>query len=664
MMADAAAALGLLLEPARLLALFVGMLVGMIVGMLPGLGGVAAVSMLLPFVYLLDQYSGLAMLLGAISIVYTSDTITSVLVGAPGSPASAPTAIEGHALAKQGEAARALSVGFLASMVGGIVGALVLTIAIPVAGPIVLALGTAELFMFACVGLYYASSLMGGNVVRGVLVACFGLAIGIIGPAPAAAEFRFTFGQAYLLDGISLTIVALGLFGIAEVLSMLAEGGGISRTRVVLTHWGAGAADAWRHRWLILRGSIIGVLGGFIPAVGASASTWVAYAHAVRTTRDKSRFGKGEIRGIAAAEGANNATIIADLVPTMLFSVPGGPAAAIFMGALYSFGHYPGPRFVNDNPELMFLIIWSVAIASVVGAIICFAVTPWLARLTQIRFALVAAPLMLVMIVGAYQATNSMGDIALLLLLGLVGWMMKRGGWPRAPALVGFVLAKPMEQYFWLANQLFGWKWLLRPGVLIIGALILVPVVIQLVRWARRRAQGGTGGGAQAASDAESAATARGKLSEGRVSTALSFAMLVTFVYALFEVLGFLPQARALPMFAIIPGVALATLAFGRDLWAGHWFKRLAAVTAESGDGRSVVREELVQFLMLAAYAAGIWIVGFYLATPVYLAWVLVARAKMRVHNALLYGAALLGAVYGLIVLLRSPPPSGLLFGQ
>jgi TctA family transporter len=603
------------------------------------------------------------MLLGAISIVYTSDTITSVLVGAPGSPASAPTAIECHALAKQGQAARALSVGFLASMVGGVVGAVVLTIAIPIAGPIVLALGTAELFMFACVGLYYASSLMGGNVVRGVLVACFGLAMGIIGPAPAAAEFRFTFEQAYLLDGISLTIVALGLFGVAEVLSMLAEGGGISRARVVLTDWGAGAADAWRNRWLILRGSIIGVLGGFVPAVGASASTWVAYAHAVRTTKDKSRFGKGEIRGSAAAEGANNATIISDLVPTMLFSVPGGPAAAIFMGALYSFGHYPGPRFVNDNPDLMYLIIWSVAIASVVGAAICFAVTPWLARLTQIRFALVAAPLMLVMIIGAYQATNSIGDIAMLLLLGLIGWMMKRGGWPRAPALVGFVLAKPMEQYFWLANQLFGWKWLLRPGVLIIGALILVPVVIQLVRWVRRRTKEASPDG-HVASDAESAATARGKLAEGRVSTTLSLFMLGVFAYALVEARTFLPQAQALPLFAIIPGVVLAAVAFGRDLWAGHWFKRAATVAAESGEVRSVVREELLQYLVLVGYAAAIWFVGFYVATPVYLAWVLIARAKMRVHNALIYGAALIGAIYTLIVLLHSPPPGGMLFAQ
>lgn len=346
----------------------------------------------------MDSFAGLAMLLGAISVVYTSDTITSVLVGAPGSPASAPTAIEGHALAKQGQAARALGVGFLASAVGRIGGALVLTVAIPIAGPLVLALGTPELFMLALVGLYYASSMVGPNRAKGLAAACFGLFLGTIGPALAAADFRFTLDQAYLLDGLSLAIVALGLFGIAEVVAMLASGGGIAQGRTVLTDWGSGFGDFWRNRWLVLRSAVIGILGGFVPAVGASASTWIAYGSAMRGAKDKTRFGHGEIRGIAAAEGANNATIISDLVPTVLFSVPGGPAAAVFLGALFSFGYYPGPRMVTDTPELMYLIVWSVALASVLGALICFAITPLIARLTQIPFALIAAPLLLVMV--------------------------------------------------------------------------------------------------------------------------------------------------------------------------------------------------------------------------------------------------------------------------
>src|SRR5690606_18566450 len=146
----------------------------------------------------------------------------------------------------------------------------------------------------------------------GVLAGCFGLLLGVIGAAPAAANYRFTFGQAYLLDGLSLTIVALGLFAAAEVVGVLASGGGIAGGRQLLANWSAGWTEFWRNRWLVLRSSIIGVFGGFVPAVGANASTWVAYGHAVRSTKDKSHFGRGEIRGIAAAEGANNATVISD----------------------------------------------------------------------------------------------------------------------------------------------------------------------------------------------------------------------------------------------------------------------------------------------------------------------------------------------------------------
>src|SRR5690606_31174749 len=154
----------------------------------------------------------------------------------------------------------------------------------------------------------------------GVWPGCTGMLPAVVGAASAETNFRFTFGQAYRLEGLSLTIVALGLIAVAEVIGMLASGGGIASGRQLLTDWGAGFTEFWRNRWLILRSSIIGVFGGFVPAVGASASTWVAYGHAVRSTPDKSRFGHGEIRGIAAAEGANNATVISDLVPTLLFS--------------------------------------------------------------------------------------------------------------------------------------------------------------------------------------------------------------------------------------------------------------------------------------------------------------------------------------------------------
>jgi len=638
MIENALIALDALFDPIRLAALFAGMMVGMVFGMLPGLGGVAAVSILLPFIYYLDDYSGLAMLLGAVSVVYTSDTITSVLLGAPGSPASAPTAIEGHALAKQGQAARALGVGFLASMVGGLVGSLVLFFAIPIAGPIVLMLSTPELFMLALVGLFFASSMIGKDLAKGLAAASLGVLLGVVGPAQAAADFRFTFGQVYLLDGFSLTIVALGLFGVAEVISMLAKGGGISHQKMEVTQWGEGFRDFWRHRWLVLRASLIGVLGGFVPAVGASASTWVAYGHAIRSSKDKSKFGKGEIRGIAASEGANNATVISDLVPTLLFSVPGGPAAAIFLGALFSFGYYPGPRMVTQNPDLMFLIVWSVALTSIIGAALCFAITPMLARLTRIPFAIIAAPLVLVMVIGAYQATSTIGDIFMLFLLGALGWLMKHGGWPRAPALVGFVLSGPMEQYFWLTTQIHGWSWLTRPGVLVIASIIVVPLLISAFRKLRKLQS------ADLVTDSEEPETE--EISNRSVALILAAFVAALFLYALWETFTFNPASRLMPLLAIAPGVPLTL-----------WLVLRGVREYQSDLSRDA--GELTILGVLLGYAVALWAIGLTIPTLVLLCWMLLGRAQMRLWTAALYGFVVFAAIWFLFDVLRGDPPVG-----
>lgn len=645
MIEPALSALSALLEPMRLLALFAGMFVGLVFGMLPGLGGVAAISILLPFIYMFDSYAGLAMLLGAVSVVYTSDTITSVLLGAPGSPASAPTAIEGHALAKQGEAARALGVGFLASMVGGLTGAVVLFLAIPIAGPIVLALSTPELFMFALVGLFFASSMVGKNLAKGLASACLGIFLGVVGPAMAAADFRFTFDQVWLLDGISLTIVALGLFGVAEVISMLSTGGGIAGNRIVVGRFGEGIRDFFAHKWLIFRSAIIGVFGGFVPAVGASASTWVAYGHAIRSTKDKSRFGKGEIRGVAAAEGANNATVISDLVPTLLFSVPGGPAAAIFLGALFSFGYYPGPRMVTQNPDLMYLIVWSVALASVAGAAICFAITPMVAKLTRIPFAIIAAPLLLIMILGAQSATGTMGDLYLLFGLGMLGWMMKHADWPRAPALVGFVLAGPMEQYFWLSNQLHGWAWVTRPGVLLIASVIVLPFAWKAARGylTRRRAPDADAHPIDPG-QTEADMPAHYKL----ISVILAVLVCAAFAYGVWEMQGFNNTSQLMPGLAIYPGLVLSAYL----VWTG--FRNLPV------SWHSDFTEHRYLWI-LVLYPAAVWAIGYSLPTLGLMLWMLLYCAGMRPLGAVLYGSLIFGGTYWLYGIMRTDMPTGAL---
>jgi len=405
-----------------------------------------------------------------------------------------------------------------------------------------------------------------------------------------------------------------------------------------VAQWGEGFRDFWRSKWLVLRASFIGVLGGFVPAVGASASTWVAYGHAIRSTKDKSKFGKGEIRGVAASEGANNATVISDLVPTLLFSVPGGPAAAIFLGALFSFGYYPGPRMITQNPDLMFLIVWSVALTSVVGAGLCFLIAPTLAKLTRIPFAIIAAPLVLIMVIGAYQSTSTIGDVFMLFSLGALGWLMKHGGWPRAPALVGFVLSGPMEQYFWLSNQIHGWSWLGRPGVLLIASVIVIPLLLSLVRWLRtRHTPGEEGPGDEDAPPPDS---------NRSIALVLAALALVMFAYALWETFTFNPTSRLMPALAIVPGLPLALWLFVRGI------REYENEFARDGGELSVL-------VVLVTYAVAVWAIGLSIPTVALIAWMLLARAKMRLWTSLVYGAVVFGIVRLLFDVLRGDAPVG-----
>ena len=639
----AGSALVALFDPFRMMMLLLGLLAGGVIGMLPGLGGIGAVSILLPFVLKLDPLSGLAMLLGACGVVYTSDTIAAVLFGTPTSASSGPTAIEGFAMARRGEAGRALGGAFLASMIGGVIGAVVLTLSIPVAGPLVLALGTPELLMLAILGLAYASGLVGDNPAKGILSAALGLLLGTIGVAPAAAELRYTFGVSYLLDGPALTILALGLFGVAEAIVMLGQGGSISQVRFKLTGWLEGARDVGRHWWMVLMGSFIGVIVGILPAIGASASTWIAYGQAASTAKDRSVIGKGDPRGMLAAEGANNATITTDLVPTLLFGVPGGPAAAVFLGALYVYGFYPGPRFVQTNMDVMFLIVWSSAIAAVLGALLCLAVSPWIARITRIEFGLIAAPLVIVMLIGSYDSKKDVLDFVQLAAFGVLGWMMKRGDIPRAPLLVGFVLQDPIERNFWLAYQLHGWSWMSRPIVLGLFALIVIHIALT-VRRARRAAADPSG---VPKADLITEPTAKAEVIRVGwfdLQFLLALASGIGFAAAIVACFQFREDSRLVPLLAAVPGLICAVV-----LLIPHLRNR-APLLAWAPRG-----EWMLMGLFVAMIAA-IPFAGFYPAVTAFMLILLATRTSLR-WMLLPYVAALLTVTWALSRILNLPLP-------
>lgn len=464
-------------EPERIGYMALGVAIGYAIGVLPALGGLAGLSLVLPFIYGLDQVSALAMLVGLVAVAATADTYSSILMGIPGSSASQATILDGFPMARRGEAARALSASFLASMIGGLVGAIILTGAVTVARPLILALGTAELFMLAVLGLSMVGVLAGRSFAKGLVACGLGLALGTIGSAPATSEYRNDFGTLYLSDGLPLPVLVLAIFALPEIVDLARGGGTISRTAELGKGWMAGMRDIMRHWWLLLRCSSIGSVLGAIPGLGGSVTDWIVYGHAVQTEKN-GQFGKGDVRGVIAVEASNNAREGGALVPTLFFGIPSSGSMAVFLGGMTLIGIEAGPQLVGERLDLTYAIIWSLAIANVMGTALCFVTSPMIARLTTIRFGLIAPFMVMIVCFGAFNTSRDMADLFLLLGVGVLGLFMRRFGWPRPPFVVGFVLAQPMETYLYQAVQFYGWDFLLRPGVLIIAAMIAVFVFV------------------------------------------------------------------------------------------------------------------------------------------------------------------------------------------
>ena len=481
----------LTLEHAQFLAL--GVLLGLAVGIFPGLGGIVGLSLCLPFLWGMDPTSALALLIGLVAVIPTSDTFTSVLMGIPGSSASQATVLDGFPLAKKGEAARALGAAFAASLFGGLFGAVILTGFVLIARPIILAFGSAELFMLTVLGLSMVGVLAGRSLWKGLAACGLGLLLGMQGGAPATGEWRLTFGSNYLTDGIPLVVLALGIFAVPEIVDLLRRAGAIAESQRLGAGWLRGLTDMLRNRWLCLRCAGLGALVGALPGLGGNVVDWIAYGHVVQTTRGPSNFGKGDIRGVLAPESANNAKEGGGLIPTLMFGIPGSGSMAVFLGGLILIGYEPGPGFVETSLDVTYTIVWSLALANVLGAGLCLFISPFVARLTTIPYHFLAPFMVMIICFAAYQGTRHWGDIIALAAVGILGIYMRRFGWPRPALLIGFVLADNAETYLYQAVQFYDWAWFARPGVLIIGAVTLLSI------WMGARRSPGAGAAAEGA---------------------------------------------------------------------------------------------------------------------------------------------------------------------
>jgi putative tricarboxylic transport membrane protein len=468
-------ALTLLLEPARLAILLIGVVIGLAIGVLPGLNGIVGMAMLIPFTYNMDQYTAMALLLGMAAVITSSDFISAVLFGVPGHVGAAATVIDGHAMARNGEAGRAFGAGFAASLAGGLIGAVVLALSIPILRPLLLAIGSPELLAFSLFGLSMVATLSGRAPLKGLTVAGVGLMISMIGSRSESGTLRWTFDTLYLYDGVPLVPAMLGLFAIPELCELAVARkkiAGDHASNINLSNQWQGVRDVARHWWLVLRCGVLGTGLGAIPGIGSAVIDWIAYGYAQRTERNPETFGSGDVRGVIAPESSNNAKEGGHLVPTIAFGVPAGASMAILLGAFLMHGLTPGPDMLTKQLDVTYTIVWSLTLAHVIGALICLFACPWLARVSTVRPEILLPIVLSLVFVAAYEGSHDWGDLYSLMIFGVLGWIMKRLAWPRPPLVVGLVIGGIFERYLYISTSLYGLGWLTRPVVLVILALV------------------------------------------------------------------------------------------------------------------------------------------------------------------------------------------------
>jgi TctA family transporter len=487
-MANAAGqALGLLMEPHRLGYLALGCIMGLVLGIVPGIGGLAGTAMLLPFTYAMDPYSAFALLLGLGATTATGDPIPAVLFGVPGGAASAATVLDGYPMAKRGEAGRALSAAYMSSLLGGVFGAMLLAVTIPILRPIMLYLGSPELLAFAVLGISMVAILSGNAPLRGLTAGCAGIMFAMIGSDPQTGTLRWTFNSLYLWDGLPLTPMLLGIFALPELcdllITRLSIAAGVDAKQSVYKGQWAGVKDCFQNMWLILRCSWIGAGIGAIPGIGGAVIDWLAYGHALKTEKGATQtFGKGDVRGVIASESSNNAKEGGSLVPTIAFGVPGSAGMAILLGAFLMHGLVPGPDMLHKNLSITYSMVWSVALANILGAGMCYAFSPQFAKLATLRYTLILPAVMSIVYIGAFEASRDWGDLYSLMFFGLVGWLMKQFKWPRPPLILGVVLGDTIERYLFISIERYGVSWFARPVVAILFLMAFFGLVRPLLQ--------------------------------------------------------------------------------------------------------------------------------------------------------------------------------------
>ncbi len=579
----------------------IGIFIGFLIGILPGLGGPTALALMLPFIVTLTPVQAFAFLLGMSSVTSTTGDITSVLIGIPGEPTTAATIVDGHPMAKKGEAGRALGAVLMSSLVGAVFGSVALALAIPIVRPLVLGLNSPEFFMLSVLGLSFVAALSGENILKGLISAGIGLLFSMVGLDQVSGTERYTFGQTFLWDGVGLVPMTIGFFAIPEVIALGVQGSSIAGGRVTAFGVMQGVKDTFHHWWMVIRCSAIGAFISIIPGMGSATTQWLAYAHAVQSSKgDKQRFGQGAIEGVLGPGAANNSTLGGSLITTIAFGVPGSLTMAILLGAFIIQGIVPGPAMLIPEPKghlaLTFSFVWINVISNLITVGLCFLILKQLVKVTQVRGELLIPSIILLIYLGAFAEKNAFEDLYLVMFFGLLGWTLERFQWPRPPMILGLVLGSLAENRFFLSVDNYGIAWLFRPGVMVLILLTLVGVLYPVTKAILAHALTSRRRKASFAFDWNAVFT-------GVVA--------LTLVAALWESRNFDFRARLFPSVVGFPVLFLVAIQLAIDLFGNKSETRAVNEGAPTIPPNVENRRTLQAFGWLAMFFAGIWLLGF-----------------------------------------------------
>lgn len=595
MLAAAFAGLALVVQWPAIGYLALGVVIGLYFGAMPGLSGLVGLAILLPFTFDMDSISAFALLLGMFAVTTTSDTIASVLLGIPGTVASQATVLDGYPMAMRGEAARAFGAAFMVSALGGVIGALFLGLSIPIVRPLILSFASPEFFLLGVLGLTMVGSLSGDSILKGMVAAVFGLILSMVGYAEMGAIARYHFGLTYLLDGVPLIPLVLGLFALPELLELAVRGDSISKVPRDQVKGGMiqGIKDAIKHKWLVIRCSAIGIYVGMLPGLGGAIVDWIAYGHAVQSAKDRTQFGKGDVRGVIAPESANNAMKGGALIPTVAFGIPGSAPMALILGALTIQGLTPGPQMLTTELNVTFSLVWTLVIANILGAALLMLGAGQIARITFIPGKLIIPAVVLFVFMGAWMNSNALGDWITLLVFGILGYLMKQSDVPRPPVILGFILGPIMENALFITNQAYGpVSWVLRPICLTLVCLVAATIAYSVFLRRRNRTHD------------KFLISNTQPSRDSLMSLGMVTAMAIVFIYTTLRAIQWPVDAAMFPLAIGSSGILLASLSLYQDARSVNRMRKLGDPT----DRWKSLKQKFAEFPDVASFY--IWLLG------------------------------------------------------